>query len=366
MHTSKFDHRFRKLALTTASALLLSACSDDPEVPIADINFVDSNLGQCVSQYATDSNLEFAHEITSLTCSDNKITSLAGLEKLTALSSLTVSNNLFTDMSPLSSLKSLRTVAIGTNLALDCVQVSAQTEILRHSSLTVTGFCTLAHGEINDDFSSELKFNNTGDDALLVHEQATLTLSSLHDQNDDDELLQGEISYPLTESNTAAGFVVTFQTTINSLNALDDGSLTTHFKNLHSDVQAPPQGVSSNLVALDFTFDQSLTGVQTSPVEIGYDYVFLNNKHDIDGIIELSGETFDFSISKDNAAEDKTIEHLDMDLGFTVSQAPTDELPQTSIVVSGPGNRDGVINQAEFTFDRVAINIKKIVDAGTL
>lgn len=63
---------------------------------IAELIFVDINLANCVKQTATDNNWSYVQQLTALTCSNQNIISVTGIEQLDALNTINLNHNRIT------------------------------------------------------------------------------------------------------------------------------------------------------------------------------------------------------------------------------------------------------------------------------
>ena len=82
---------------------------------ISSVSFVDPNLQSCVS--AIDA--VFTSDVTALTCTNQSITDLSGLEELFLLEVIDLSNNNVQDLSPLASLTRLNNLTFDYNRVVD-------------------------------------------------------------------------------------------------------------------------------------------------------------------------------------------------------------------------------------------------------
>jgi len=79
----------------------------------------DPSLQGCLNQVLEGGGTTDHAAVTLLACPDAAISTLEGIEALTALEQLEVSNNLITDLSPLTRLRNLRVLSIRNNLLGD-------------------------------------------------------------------------------------------------------------------------------------------------------------------------------------------------------------------------------------------------------
>jgi len=143
-------------------------------IPIADLNFADSNFAQCVTEQTQS--ILLTGQVTHLGCSDRSVTSIDGVEAFTSLTSLDINENHVADLSFLTGITTLQELHIMGNEADD---------IDLTPLVTLPNFTTLAlrRNQLND-FEGGDNFDQI---ALLTH----LTSITVH----------GDISNSDMESN---------------------------------------------------------------------------------------------------------------------------------------------------------------------
>lgn len=94
-------------------------------IDITSIRFTDIALEACVANAALDSGWVTASDAKALSCIDQSIESLSGIEKLSALEYLDLSGNQIVDIKPLRQLTALTTLKLSNNQVTDMAPVSA-------------------------------------------------------------------------------------------------------------------------------------------------------------------------------------------------------------------------------------------------
>ena len=126
----------QKIAGIFLLALLISGCNGSSALKIADVVFADDNLKQCV----VDTKALFVDELTSLSCGSRSITSVSGLEELTALTTLVLYNNQLTavDLTQNTELTQLQ-LANNQLTAIDVTQNTKLTQLQLDNDVVCTG-----------------------------------------------------------------------------------------------------------------------------------------------------------------------------------------------------------------------------------
>ncbi|MDZ7790307.1 MAG: leucine-rich repeat domain-containing protein [Xanthomonadales bacterium] len=120
--------------------------------PVGNITFPDSALQQCVNAAVGNDPQYLAHELTALTCHDDGISLIDGLEHFVGLQVLDLSNNRISDLSPLSSLTNLTSL----NLSSNGPEISSSDRSFQGLDLApLSSLSSLQHLHIDDnDFQS--------------------------------------------------------------------------------------------------------------------------------------------------------------------------------------------------------------------
>ncbi len=104
-----------------------STYSDQVEVSVLayanlrDIDFIDQNLLNCVSDIISSTSIVEVAELTSLSCEN--VSDASGIEELNNLTSLNLSNNLLTSLTPLLGLELIEQLNLSGNESLACEQI---------------------------------------------------------------------------------------------------------------------------------------------------------------------------------------------------------------------------------------------------
>lgn len=99
------------------------------DILISSLSFTDTNLQSCVTTTATNGPLTYVHELTTLVCQSQTITSLSGIEALTSLASLNLYDNNISDVSPLAGLTLLTTLNLYKNSISDVSPLAGLTAL---------------------------------------------------------------------------------------------------------------------------------------------------------------------------------------------------------------------------------------------
>lgn len=124
------------LATAIGSLGLLSACSNydvsindnvvyTPKALLQDYQVADANLANCIAQTIKDDKVTRAVDLTRLRCTHAGIESLEGIGTFYGLVQLDVSDNLITDVKPIERLSRLEVALLGNN------QISSAEPLLR-------------------------------------------------------------------------------------------------------------------------------------------------------------------------------------------------------------------------------------------
>ncbi|MCJ8268313.1 MAG: hypothetical protein MJK04_02820, partial [Psychrosphaera sp.] len=167
---------------------------------IIDQSFTDSKLAACVVQNANDNNWGLVKDMVTLDCSNQNISQLDGIAKLTALTELRLSTNQVSDISSLANLTALKTLALDNNqisdttvlanltgltsLTLDNNQLTSITPLLSNIALQATTF-TLTNNNIH---CWQLDYVKTYGKVLSWDQPATCTVGEENSDFDNDGL----------------------------------------------------------------------------------------------------------------------------------------------------------------------------------
>ena len=110
----------------------------EPSVAVSSLSFNDFGFSRCVANAVSDNQWQRAAQVTSLSCPERRISSIAGVGHFVALQSLDLSNNLIEDGSPITELVQLTDLDIGFN-HLDAEQIAAITAIKSWQKLGLAG-----------------------------------------------------------------------------------------------------------------------------------------------------------------------------------------------------------------------------------
>ncbi|MEM8560863.1 MAG: hypothetical protein AAGF57_01445 [Pseudomonadota bacterium] len=92
-----------------------------PEPLFSDFSVADSALRACLNEAINDQKATAASDLSSLSCVQAGVESLAGLSTFTELQSLTLSSNNIVDISPLAALTILQFAYLDNNKIIDAV-----------------------------------------------------------------------------------------------------------------------------------------------------------------------------------------------------------------------------------------------------
>jgi internalin A len=98
-------------------------------INIADINFTDTALKACVADAAVEKSWFTADQVKTLSCVDQGVKTLIGLDKLTALEFLDLRRNTIVDTKLVSNLIHLTTLKLAKNQVAEISTVSKLTEL---------------------------------------------------------------------------------------------------------------------------------------------------------------------------------------------------------------------------------------------
>ncbi len=157
---------------------------------IANLPFSDVVLGNCVSKTAATNSWTRVSQFTSLTC--DGVSTLTGIEALTALQQLRLTNNFITDVKPLAPLTALTLLESNASSGADVVV----TDITPLASLTLLTNLKLGTTALTD--LAPLKALAKLTDLKITGNSAALDVSSL-------QALTGLVNLDLTGGNITLG-----------------------------------------------------------------------------------------------------------------------------------------------------------------
>lgn len=111
------------------------------EPEISSLVFSDHNLKQCVLDQAARFNWDNVEDVTHISCREQNISDVGGIEQLTALTGLDLYGNQITDIDPLSNLTALKSIELSWNQITDIDPLS---------NLIAPGFIGLSNNQIVD------------------------------------------------------------------------------------------------------------------------------------------------------------------------------------------------------------------------
>ena len=125
------NHRLRSCMICLSLALVAACGSYDftvndrvvytPDPLFTDYDVPDQALRECIREAINDAKASDASEVSSLSCTEAGIESLAGLSTFTELEHLTLSSNNIVNISELSALSVLQVVYLDNNQIIDAV-----------------------------------------------------------------------------------------------------------------------------------------------------------------------------------------------------------------------------------------------------
>lgn len=114
------------LASTLSSATIVRPATC---INIADISFSDSALATCVTEASTQNNWTTANQVDDLSCVEKGVTTLTGLEQLTALKTLDLRRNQIVNIRPLRNLIRLTSLKLAKNQVAEISTISNLTKM---------------------------------------------------------------------------------------------------------------------------------------------------------------------------------------------------------------------------------------------
>ena len=91
---------------------------------ITDINFIDSNLRNCVLAFANEQGWSLVSEVTIIKCDNSNITNLDGIQNFDLLKELILRSNKISDITPIDNLTQLNRLYLSDNLITDISSLS--------------------------------------------------------------------------------------------------------------------------------------------------------------------------------------------------------------------------------------------------
>lgn len=147
-------------------------------IDIAQIDFADTALGACVADTAAQNNWTKASDALQLSCADQGIESLKGLEQLSALQSLDLRRNHIVNVAPLRQLTHLTTLKLSKNQVSNINPLSAlsQLRFLSFSENDLAENNLMALKSLNKLETLYLRNNQIQDISVLANLTGLLTL----------------------------------------------------------------------------------------------------------------------------------------------------------------------------------------------